>query len=188
MSYKKKIELESDKAINLGGDGNPTKIEGYYLGAKTIQGGAYGPSVLHIFQTKTGNVGVWARGNLNRLLESHHAGQMCLVEFTGMRQPSKKGQRPSYQHTLSYDDTNTIDMGSIAGSSGSTSQASDEEEGYGTTASLEEEYESAAEEELEEVSPPRPIPPARAANVDPARQARVQAMLNGTSRLKTSVK
>lgn len=112
MAYKKKIDARTDNTIQLGGekDGikNPTTIEGYYLGSKSVDGD-YGPGKLHIFNTSEGNIGVWGKTNLNHLLSPENVGQMCLVTFTGMGK-AKKGRRPAYEYSLQYDEENTIDV------------------------------------------------------------------------------
>lgn len=113
MAYKKKFDGNTDKTIALGKPGDPKSIEGYFLGTKVIPGTAYGDAKLHIFQTSEGTIGVWGKTRLNNLLTTELVGQMTLVEFTGMVQPTKKGRRPSFGYQVSHDEDNTIDTGGI---------------------------------------------------------------------------
>ena len=117
MSFVKKKTLDTDTRISLGGekDGkrNPTSVEGYYLGSTTFQSD-YGEGTLHVLSTAEGNVGIYARGNMNRILTGDHRGQMVRLSFVGMRAPFKKGRKPSYQYELEYDAENTIDAAGFA--------------------------------------------------------------------------
>jgi hypothetical protein len=118
MSYKTKIELEADTTVVLGAEGQPTSVEGYYLGAKLTPDKGYGPGILHIFQTTEGNVGVWGKSHLNKLLTAEHRGQMCRPSFVEMSEPKKRGQKPSYRFKLEYDESNTIDISNVVTISG----------------------------------------------------------------------
>lgn len=171
MSYQTKFDGRTDKTIRLGGDGNPTSIEGYFLGSKDTQSD-YGPGKLHLFQTSEGVVGVWGKTRMNTLLTDNHRGQMVLLSFTGMIAPSKKGRRPSYGFKLQYDPENTIDVSNIDLSA--TPSAEDEEDVSDVSNSFHEET-----EENETFTPPpkRPTAPIAAAP-SAERQAKMQAMLN----------
>ncbi len=167
MAYKTKLDAKTDEAIKLGGEGNPSSIEGYYLGAKDTPDTGYGPGKLHIFQTEKGNVGVWGKTNINRLLTADHAGQMCLLEFTGMGE-RRKGRNAAYEYKLSYDEDNTIDT------SGLNVNAAEASEDYADDSDSEE------EEVQDEVAPARAVPPKVSAKTpDAARQAEVRARLSG---------
>lgn len=119
MGYETAVSLNADVTITLGGTDEktgkafPTSVEGYFLGNRTTPDKGYGPGTLHIFQTQTGNVGVWGKTSSKGLLTDDHVGQMCLLTFTGMSVPSKKGRQPAYQYKLQFDRGNTIDTSSI---------------------------------------------------------------------------
>ncbi len=169
MAYKTKFNGTADTAIQLGDKNNPVKasIEGHFLGTKNTPDTGYGPGKLHIFQTQEGNVGVWGKTNSNRLLTADHVGQLVTLTFTGMG-PKSKGKNPAYQYELKYDEENTIDT---AGLDVNAAPAVDDEE----------ESDIDSDETPLDVAPPtRAVAPARVvAAPDAARQARVQALLNG---------
>lgn len=178
MSYKTKFDGRTDKTIKLGGEGNPSSIEGYFLGSKETTSD-YGPGKLHLFQTSEGVVGVWGKTRMNTLLTEDHRGQMVLLSFTGMIAPSKKGRRPSYGYKLQYDPENTIDVSNID----LTAAASAEDDGDAEIADLMnggadlESYETEAEEEAP--APRLAVPPrVAAAPASADRQAKMQALLN----------
>lgn len=114
MAYQTKFDGSCDKAVTLGAENNPTSLEGYFLGSKETPDKGYGPGKLHIFQTKEGTVGVWGKTRLNNLLTRELVGQMCLVNFTGMIQPSKKGKRPSYGYKVQHDPDNTVVVDAVS--------------------------------------------------------------------------
>lgn len=109
MAYKTKFDGQTDKTVALGSEGNPTSLEGYFIGSKEIASD-YGIAKLHIFQTSEGNVGVWGKTRLNTMLTKDLVGQMVLVEFTGMVAPTKKGRKPSYGFKVQHDPENTIEV------------------------------------------------------------------------------
>lgn len=119
MAYQTKTTLNADATYVLGGADektgklNPTSVEGYFLGNRTTPDKGYGPGVLHIFQTSEGNIGIWGKTNSKSLLTNDHVGQMCLLTFTGMSVPKKKGRQPAYQYKLQFDKDNTIDVSGI---------------------------------------------------------------------------
>lgn len=171
MAYIKKFDGQTSRTVNLGGEGQPTSIEGFYLGAKDIAGD-YGTAKLHIFQTHNEFVGVWGKSRLNNLLTDDHKGQMCLVNFTGMIAPTKKGRRPSYGFSLEYDPSNTVDVGSI--NVNTSSEAAVESDNDDSDMGQPEDYESVS---LDEVVAAKPVAPARPAQVTNKKAAQVNAML-----------
>lgn len=178
MAYKTKLDAKAEKIIKLGGKDergkpNPTKVEGYYLGAKNTDG-QYGPGFLHIFKTVEGNVGLFGKTNSNRLLSKDHVGQMVLLEFTGMSTP-KKGRAAAYEFKLSYDEEDVVDT---AGLNLNVAAASEDEESDGVADDEEETDLGSEDEQLDEVAPQRPIKQV-ARPADPAAQkARMQQLLN----------
>lgn len=177
MGYITKFDGRTDKTVKVGGEGNPTSIEGYFLGSKDTESD-YGPGKLHLFQTQEGVVGVWGKTRMNNLLTEAHRGQMVLLSFTGMIQPSKKGRRPSYGYKLQYDPSNTIDVANIDVNAAPASTES--EEGYDDSSdSYDSEMSGHEEDTVEETPPARPVAPkVAAATPDASRQAKVQALIN----------
>lgn len=178
MSYKTKFDGRTDKTIKLGGDGNPTSIEGYFLGSKETQSD-YGPGKLHLFQTPEGVVGVWGKTRMNNLLTADHRGQMVLLSFTGMIAPAKKGRRPSYGFKLQYDPENTIDVSNIDLTAAPS--AEDEDDGGLDTSFAENLAENDSlldEEPVSSVSRVVTAPQVVAAPASSERQAKMQALLN----------
>lgn len=134
MAYKTKFDGTTDKTIQLGGtsatgERNPTSLEGYFLGSKDTQSD-YGPGKLHIFQTKEGTVGVWGKTRLNTLLTEELKGQMCLVSFTGMVAPSKKGRKPSYGYKVQHDEDNRTDVSNVNLNAAAPAEEDDGEASY----------------------------------------------------------
>lgn len=163
MAYITKFNGSTDATIKLGGEGNPTSIEGYFLGSKDTQSD-YGPGKLHIFKTKEGTIGVWGKTRMNNQLTSDLKGQMVLVTFTGMVAPSKKGRKPSYGYEVQHDPDNSIDVTGI----NLGAQEPEAEEDF-------------IEEDAADEAAPAPVvrAPAIAARTPSAdSQARVQALLN----------
>ncbi len=194
MAFKKKLDANAETATALGGKNgqgkaNPTSIEGYYLGAKSVETD-YGPAKLHIFQdAETGtNTGVWGKTNMNRLLSPELVGQMCQVSFTGMGK-AQKGRRPPYNYEVLHDEDNRIDTAGI----NLTAEASEEPD-YDTTShntsgsQYDDESDSVDPEDDEkpvDELPPRRATPPRAAAVAPnaAAVARTQSLLNGRNKV-----
>lgn len=180
MAYQKQLDLNTDKTIQLGGEGNPTQIEGYYLGYKTINSD-YGPGKLHVFNTKEGNVGVWGKTNLDRILTDQHTGQMCLVKFTGMSVPAKKGRRPAYKYELFFDKDNTVDVGGIVATADSEETQVEEQDNYQALGSEDDSDDSGLFDEDEQqdvVVPSKPAVSKSTASVPSAdKRAQLQALI-----------
>jgi hypothetical protein len=179
MSFKEVASLDCDTTISLGGVNkklnkkNPLSVEGYYLGSKTIEDRKKksGVSYIHVFQTATGNVGVWGKTDMDRKLKSVPAGTMSRVAFSGMRQ-TQNGDM--YVYKVETDADNTIDVGDLSASAGTTSDYSNNTDDLDDTLTS---------EDLSEVAPDEvkytpPTPPAKAAQTPSAdRQRKVQELL-----------
>jgi hypothetical protein len=111
MAYIEKADSFEGQTVALTKLGD--KIEGYYLGAKEVAG-EYGVSKLHSFKTEQGSVNVWGKTIMNDLLTPDLLGVKCLLAFTGMLQPKKKGRRPAYNFKLKFDPECKIDAPPIA--------------------------------------------------------------------------
>lgn len=95
MGFQSVNSLEADVTYALGkkdkttGKTAPNSVEGYYLGSRTTPGTKYGDSVLHIFQTSKGNVGVWGKTDMNRKLGAVKPGTMTRVSANGTKSTPK---------------------------------------------------------------------------------------------------
>lgn len=186
MAYKKVLEATAETAFALGGkDGrgkaNPTSVEGYYLGSKKVDSD-YGESKLHIFNTAEGNVGVWGKTNLDRLLTDARLGQMCLVNFIGMGK-AQKGKRPPYQYEVQYDDANTIRLDNI-----DLNASTGEEPNYASSSDdVEDDVDQVDptedEKAIDEVVPRRASAPSRPLTPNAAAVSRTQALLGSRNKI-----
>lgn len=183
MAYETKSTLSADNTIKLGGKdsktnkANPTFVEGYYLGAKNTET-TYGEGKLHIFQTAKGNVGVWGKTNMDRLLTSDHVGQMCLLTFTGMGQ-AQKGRNAPYNYKLQFDRANTVDVSNIDLSATDESEPDYNDEPLEETA-VEDDTADYVSEPVVTARAATPRQPARTPNAE--QQAKVRALLAGKAK------
>lgn len=180
MSYETKASLDAEVTYVLGGTNdktgkpNPTSIEGYFLGNRTTPDKGYGPGTLHIFQTQTGNVGIWGKTSSKNLLTDEHIGQMCLLEFTGMSAPSKKGRQPAYKYKLQFDRGNTIDTSNL-----DVNASEESEPDFVDESDVADDTESY----VSEAPAPRAAAPKVAARTPSVeQQAKVRALLQGKSK------
>lgn len=186
MAFKKKVSLEAESTIRLGGRDNngkpnPTSIEGYYLGSRAVEGDM-GTSYLHVFQTKNGNVGVWGKTKLNSLLTSDLVGMMVQATFTGMGK-AKKGRNAPYNYEVQYDEENTIDVSGLAAATNEAVEDDYVAEDDTTYADDDGGEADVMDDDsaLDEVPPPRTVtaPKKPLATPDASRQARVKQLLVG---------
>lgn len=182
MAFEEIRSLDCDTTISLGGVNkktnkkNPTQIEGYYLGSRTVadQKKKSGISYIHVLQTKDGNVGVWGKTNLDNKMKSVTPGFMIRITQSGM-QATPNGDM--YLYKVEVDKENTVDV------AGFNADASNDESA--------DDYEAEEETGLDEdEAPADEVPVSRPSNAqrptaqapDAARQAKVQAMLAGKGR------
>jgi len=183
MAFEEIKSLDCDTTISLGGTNkktgkkNPTQIEGYYLGSRTVadQKKKSGVSYIHVLQTKDGNTGVWGKTNLDNKMKSVTPGFMIRITQSGM-QSTPNGDM--YLYKVEVDKENTVD---VAGLNDANNSDAD------NAADYEAEEEAGLDEDeapADEVPVSRPSPSQRpTANApDAARQAKVQAMLAGKGR------
>jgi hypothetical protein len=177
MAYQEVTSLDADNVISLGGTNrktntkNPNRVEGFYLGTKTVKDAKKksGESYIHIFKTAKGNVGVWGKTDMDRKLSGAPLGAMTRVTFDKMR-PTPNGDM--YVYKVEVDSDNTIEVVGQTASIESADEGS--EEGYEASGDDDgADYGGETEEEEEAYEPPTPAP--RAAN--PAQKARVDALL-----------
>lgn len=173
MAYKEVSTLDADTTVALGGTNrktnkaNPTKVEGYYLGSRTVEG-KKGPSTIHFLQTPKGNLGVWGKTDLDRKLGQVAPGTMIRASFVGMT-PTPKGDM--YKFKVEIDKDNTIEAPEAQGDTTQLNAADDEEDTGGYEASSDDE----SEEEDEEAAQ-------NAALAALERKKKVEALLKGKSK------
>jgi hypothetical protein len=115
MAFEKVQSLNAETAISLGGfntklkKDNPTSIVGYFIGTKIVdsRSSESGKSNLHIFQTSTGNVGVWGKADLDSKMFSVKKGNLVSVTFLEIKQLAKGKM---YLYDVEQDRANTIDV------------------------------------------------------------------------------
>lgn len=184
MAFTEVMDLDCDVTTALGGrnkktgKANPTNVEGYYLGSKTVESprSKSGKAQLHILQTATGNLGVWGKTDLDRKMLSVSPGAMIRITQSGTV-PTPNGDM--YKFKVEVDSENTIEVALPP------AVIAEESEEYVAAATTDDGYEEAAvdeedEETLDEVAPARAVAPKKAvATPDAARQAKVKALLSG---------
>jgi hypothetical protein len=140
MAFKQVQDLDAEVTTALGGTSrktgkkNPSQVEGYYLGSKTVANSKGGtPSQLHILQTPEGNLGIWGKADLNKKLLNVKPGAMVRLTHTGM-QATPKGEM--YKYRVEQDEDNAVEVAPL-----SLAQPK---------VDLEDSYEDESEEESEE--------------------------------------
>jgi hypothetical protein len=130
MPYEKVSDLSTDNVTKLGGynektkKNNPTSMEGYYLGFRTVQT-VNGDAKIHVFQTPKGNVGVWGSKDINDKLCQVKIGTMALAEFTGKKR--LQGGKTLNTFTVSQDKSNVLEVSTLeVGSSTAPVEANDD--------------------------------------------------------------
>lgn len=177
MAFKTVNDLSTENAVALGGvnrktnKANPTTITGYYIGSRDVESpkSKTGKAKLHVFQTSTGNVGVWGKTDLDAKMCAAQTGALTRVSFTGMQETKNN---PMYKYKVEIDTENTIEVATDTTPSQYSAGASDtEEESYDSNDLF-------SESDVDEAPIPRaaaPSTPARPPSADS--QARVQALL-----------
>jgi hypothetical protein len=181
MAFKQIQDLDADITVSLGGINkktgkkNPTKVEGYYIGNRTVESkkDKKGFAYIYFFQTQNGMLGVWGKTDLDRKMKQVKPGTMTLVSQSGTV-TTPNGDM--YKFTVAVDSDNTIEVADHSASAEPTSAP--EETSYASQDDDAEEDEDTAE--LDEPAPaPRATAPSRPATAPNAeRQAKVQALLN----------
>lgn len=173
MSFKEVASLDTDKMVTIGGEDksgkpNPTKIEGYFLGTKTLGPNKFNKSKndhLHVLQTKDGNTGVWGKTNLDQKMAAVNPGTMVRITFTGTRDVGKGNDMLCYK--VEADAENKIDV---------TGLTETREAAYHEVDESDDDDLDSDERALDEVPPARASAPRQAAR--PSSAAAVQDLLN----------
>lgn len=176
MAFKEVQDLGTDTVIAIGGfnkktrKDNPTGIEGYYLGSRSVTSAKSkgGKAKIHVFQTPKGNVGVWGKTDLDQKLGSVTPGTMTQVKFDKMV-PSKNGEM--YKFKVAVDTENTIEVTAAAATEETTETSDYNTDADYDTGPVDEETDE-ADAELEAQQAAASLAAAK------ERQARVQAQIN----------
>ncbi len=169
MAYEKVADLSTDTVHKIGGFNektqkpNPTKMEGFYLGSRTVATST-GTSTIHVFQTPSGNEGVWGTADLNNKLGSVNLGTMTLITYNGKKKLA--GGKTKHSYDVAQDKEQTISVPKLtAGTQNAVTEPSDsEDDSYEADDSVDEDEVQAAA--------------LQAAERKAAAKAKVQAMLN----------
>lgn len=121
MAFKEVQSLDADFTTPLGGVNkktgkkNPTKAEGFYLGARKVESrkAKNGFSYIHFLQTPEGNIGVWGKTDLDRKLVAVKPGTMIRITHTGM-QATPNGDMYKYKVEADLDNTIEVDLAASA--------------------------------------------------------------------------
>lgn len=168
MAYEEMVDLGTDNVVALGGVNsktgkpNPTEIEGRYLGARAVTT-SNGPSVIHVFQTPTGSVGVWGTKKLNDNLPGSE-GYMLFIKYKGKVKIA--GGKTQHTYSFGIDRADKTEVSRML--STGTNKGSGTENSY---ADLESDNSDAANEDTEAAD-------ALALLERKAQQKRLQDMLN----------
>ena len=189
MGFKDVLDLDADVTVALGGRDkktgkpNPTKVEGYYLGAKKVESklARSGYSFIHIFQTPKGNIGVWGKTDLDRKMGNVTPGVMVRVTHTGTT-PTPRGEMHKYR--VEFDADNSIEVNIASGNDTPAEEIAEEEVTSFADDGVEETDAGDEEQALDEAPPVRATPLKQvAATPDAVRQAKVKALLaNGRAK------
>ena len=114
MAYETITDLSCDTVVALGGMNqdtrakNPTSMEGFYLGAKSVTNRDGIVSFIHVFQTPKGNQGIWGKADTNTKLAQVVKGTMTLVTFD--RIVKLNGGKKKYVYTVQQDREQSIEV------------------------------------------------------------------------------
>lgn len=181
MAFQDVTDLSCETVVSIGGvnkkskRANPTSIEGFYIGSRDVESklSPTGMSKLHIFQTPTGNTGVWGKTDLDNKLKTVAPGVLTRVTFTH-KVPSKYGEM--YKYRVQVDLNNVVDVSSALASTDMGATEADYSEEADATS--EGEYEEAPMDEVQLNAPEQQ----QAAVPSAEKQAATRSLLNGTRR------
>ncbi len=185
MAFKTIVVLDADVTISMGGTNkktnkkNPVRVEGYYLGSKTVadKKKKSGQSYIHIFQTAKGNVGVWGKTNLDNQIINVPPGTMTRATVTGMRSTPNGDM---YVFQVEVDLENTVEapeQATIAAANNAASDDGDGQEAGSYDSSGQDDDAPDADDQPEDQEAPEAIAPPPQAKSNAERNARVNALL-----------
>lgn len=168
--FKEVQDLSPDTVIAIGGlnkktgKKNPTSLEGYYLGKRSVDDKKKksGLSYIYVFQTSKGTVGVWGKTDLDRKMGAAVIGAMLRVTSIGTV-PTPNGDM--YKYKVEIDTDNTIEV------TGADSHSAADDSSTETSDTSEESYDSDTTEEDDSYA-------RVTAAASAERQAKVKALLN----------
>ena len=174
MAYKEITSLDADVTVAIGGTNrktgkkNPTQVEGFYLGSRTVESkkSKNGTAQIHFFQTSKGNVGVWGKTDMDRKLATATPGAMTLVKFEKM-QNTPNGEM--YKYSVAQDEDNSIEVATMSNETGSDD--SDESSDYEAAGSEDDVLADDSGEDEEDARQAQALAAAE-------RKAKVQSLLN----------
>lgn len=183
MAFKAVQDLGTDTTIALGGfnktarKDNPTTLTGYFLGSRQVDSpkSKTGKAYIHVFQTPTGNIGVWGKTDLDRKIQAAQPGALTRVSFDGMMKIP--GKNDMYKYKVEVDTDDTIEVTAPQAVSPAIIQES-EFSGAGTFGDVDGAYDGEDDVDAEPayVAPKAPAVAARAPTAE--QQAKVNALLN----------
>lgn len=133
MAFKQVTDLSADKTISLGGynkklkKDNPTSVEGYYLGSRTVADKKKkdGLSYIYFLQTSEGNVGVWGKTDIDRKMRTVTPGVLVRLSFSHMVD-TPNGEM--YKYKVEFDESDVIEVSQETENTGSSETSDDSEE------------------------------------------------------------
>lgn len=165
------------------GKRNPTQLEGFFLRTESRPNrfNPGKPQNFYVFQTETGEVGVYGKAGLDREMKKAKIGAMTKVVNTGKKLDTGKGQ-PMTIFEVYQDKTNAIKVEEIISTAQTVSSQDLSEDGAAWADEATED--SFDDEEPMDVAPaPRAVAPQRTATPpSAAQQAKLQAVLNRNRR------
>ncbi len=179
MAFKEVADLSTEVTVSVGGTNrktgkkNPDRVEGYYLGRRSVADTKKksGVSYIYVLQTSKGNLGVWGKTDMDRKMDSVPLGTMIFIAFEKMV-PTANGEM--YKYKVGVDADNTIEVNTLP--SGQTSQE--------TTVTANDNF-ADADESYDDTTDEDEADAAQAAALAAAeRKAKVQALLKGNKSAK----
>lgn len=180
MPFKQLADLDASTCTAIGGvdkqtgKKNPTSIEGYYIGTRQVPSkkSKTGLAALHILQTKTGNVGVWGKTNLDQKMPAVIPGQLIRISFVGMVETPNN---PMYKYKVEVDADSTIEVNLADNAGSSDTEPADEPDYSGLQEPDPSANDQAPYEDAAQLPARRPASPAQPASAE--RQAAVRNVL-----------
>jgi hypothetical protein len=131
MALVDKQDLSTDSVFGLGdGQDKLQSIEGYYLGNREVKT-ANGDSIIHVFKTPKGNVGIWGTAKLNSNLGTEDLGVFQSITYKGKVRIA--GGKTQHTYRFQSDSDDTIEVAQLSkGSSTANVELVDGDDGDDT--------------------------------------------------------